>query len=306
MGHRYNGGGSSATQQLTDLRNFCSCLIGRIGQLSTSPATTVRPPGRSGMLPGCLATRRSVRLLRDARARDSFPRQSCYVIALFLGYKVHLTRLINVGLSSVSLRGHRVHLFNGNRGRHVICLGSTYVRTLQLCLNGHGAVRKLLPRRGTIFVAQQHGRHVSGHEMRRLIANTVGTTKLGNFSARGLHRATTALVCRANGISVLALGRLLNRDGISAARVCARLRRFRIHTTVRRGPLNGIGGPGTSSHVLSAARGRAKRATRSSTLSRRLSSIPVGTFRNTTRSNVKLSTSILTVGPSTGTKGKGS
>lgn len=228
----HGGGRTAHTEHIVSVEQFFVCLASGLKILRGGPVGGLSDPGLGGSLPGCLALRRTRRLV--SIVSKPCGRQSCTVVALFLGYKVELSRLIDVGCGSVE-SSNDLAVLKGNGGRHAVCLGGTYVGTIGTCVGGEPGSKIGC---GTLFLDTE-GREVDKGAIRRVICRGLRGTNCNSekLSIRGLHRATTALVCRCNSISLLLLGRILKRRGLNAARVCARATTRTTGGTVTTGPL---------------------------------------------------------------------
>lgn len=169
-------------------------------------------PGHSfSGLPGFFSGRRMEGVLSGARGLGRGT-----VLVAVCDYKLHLDRLLGLGVGSVGSSSKVVEVRrDGNGGSQVMSLPSGLLTALERCCRTFGPGRCLFRNRGNNGCDRQDMRLVLGGTL-------VGTGIRSRNSMRAKQRSCTARLVRSN-VSVQVMGRLLNRRGVGAAVVCARV-----------------------------------------------------------------------------------
>lgn len=190
------------------------------------PMQEVRGMGMNGAM-GRACASRSLRLVQS---RYSGP-HSLTLVSLLTSAKVHIKRLIGLGHSSVSCRGERYVIANGNSGRHGICFSTHAGVRLRGCVGDHASDGR------TLFMSLLTPcRELRVDNIRVELHRVKGSLGVPGIRPRGFHHALTAVTVSGN-VPVRRIRRLLNRRDLSAALRCTVIGRGGIGLS-RRGFVN--------------------------------------------------------------------
>lgn len=185
-----------------------------------SPVLGVVKPGGGGPLPMFLGRHRVSQLLSSIPFGRSFANyQSEVILRVFCTANVQLSRLVKLGSISISFSTFLVGMAKGEGGRHLVPFKRRLQETVSICLGVEG---RILPKgTRTFFILGGKGQ-VCPKGICLLIGQGLsGIISLGGEDPRILERAFTATVLGGR-TRLNTIGRLLNRDDLAAARVCAR------------------------------------------------------------------------------------
>lgn len=207
-----------------------------------SPSRLLRSPRVNGRLPSMLAMRRVSALVNDVSQDAQRKRHGQTVLRALCDYKLHISRLYGLGLSSLCLGRGFVGMRNGKDGRHLIPVSSHTVHRLRLCFPSHG--RKLVGPKCRSFMFVDHFKGGVSHVVIfRVVGRLTRRAKLGGaVDPRAFHRSFTArLLRKKTGLHTVRY--VLKRRDVNAARVCARLSHDQLQRRVlRRRPEGQLGG----------------------------------------------------------------
>lgn len=204
---------------LDSLQSFCGCLLER-KRIDISPLHGVAKPGGGGPLPSFLGRDRVGGLLSSASFNRKFGNyQSHLVVRVFCTANVHLSRLVNLSSGSISFSTSLLGMAKGEGGRHLVPFNSRLGRAVLRCISVEGRV---VSKESSTFFMERGNRQLCGGLICGLIGQGLsGIMALGGHDPRILERAFTAAVL-GGSTRLNTIGRLLNRDDLTAARVCAR------------------------------------------------------------------------------------
>lgn len=167
--------------------------------------------------------------ITGASCREGGTLQSTTIVRLLFTAKVQVSRLYTLHVYSVSLCSKSILVCKGNSGRQVIRVkGRRIVRVLSRC---HG---RFLPRVRAYrrFFTALGKATLSSRSMQQVVGGCTSlTTVRRRVAPRVFQRAFTADLLRTS-ISVHCVRRVLNRDSVRVARVCARITVSGRHTVL--------------------------------------------------------------------------
>lgn len=204
---------------LDSLESFCGFLLGQ-NRMIISPLQGVANPGGGGPLPSFLGRGRVSGLLSRASFNRKFGKyQSRLVVRVFCTANVELSRLVNLSSISISFSTSLLGIAKGEGGRHLVPFNRRLGRRVHGCISMQG--KRVRGISSTFFMGRGN-RQLCGGLICGLIGQGLsGIIALGGEDPRILERAFTAAVLGGR-TRLKTIGRLLKRDDLTAARVCAR------------------------------------------------------------------------------------
>lgn len=237
----------SRTHVLSKVGSFFHFLL-VTSCLRTSPDRLLRKPGVNFGLPRILAIRRVSQVVSTISHDGTRKRQGETVLRALCDYKLHMSRLIGLGLSSLCFSRNFVGIRKGNDGRQLIPVSPHTVGRVGLCFASHGQVRMGGRCRSFMFIDRQENGKLSQVVVFRVVGRlTRATNVVGGVDPRAFHRSFTARLLR-NKTGLQTVRYVLKRRSVTAARVCARVSHGVLHDRVVRRRPQGVGCQGRGRH----------------------------------------------------------